>query len=458
MRTIFLLLLLPTLPAVAQSGNGARGLQDRLHAARDRVFPALVHIMNVEEFFSAGKKRKSVSSGSGCFIDQLGHIVTNDHVAGKASQLIVTLANRTKVPAVLVASDPYTDLAVIKVDPKKAFPGGQVPTATFADSDKVREGDFVMAMGSPLSLSRSISFGIVSSRSRLLNTMRIRGHETGKYNTWLQTDAAINPGNSGGPLVNLAGQVVGVNTRANLGANNIGFAIPSNIVREVAADLLKLGAVRRAYLGLTVQPLDSFGDDAGVTRGALVAAVAPGSPASRVGIRPGDFITKLDGKPFGARFAEQLPGLYRRISKLTPGKGAKLTVSRTEKGSPREFDREVVPVVLGADLDVETQLESWGITVRGLTTRYAQSLGLKSTEGVVVTGLRPGGPASGLLEAGVVVLRVNGQRIKDRAAFERIYGELEQQKATEIRIVKRSGAILDVAVLQPTYGDKKEDR
>ncbi len=288
--------------------------------------------------------------------------------------------------------------------------------------------------------------------------MRIRGHETGKYNTWLQTDAAINPGNSGGPLVNLAGQVVGVNTRANLGANNIGFAIPSNIVREVAAGLLKHGTVQRAYLGVTLQPLDSFGDSATLSEGALVAAVVGGSPAQKSGIRPGDFITKLDGKAFGARFAEELPGLYRRISKLTPGKSAKLTVSRTEKGSLRAFDRDIVPTPLGADLDIETQLKSWGITIRGITTRTAHSLGLKSNEGVLVTGLRPGGPASGLLESGVVVLRVNGQRIKDRAAFERIYGELEQQKVTEIRIVKRSGSILDVAVLRPSYDDKEGDR
>ena len=162
--------------------------------------------------------------------------------------------------------------------------------------------------------------------------MSLGGVDTGKYNTWLQTDAAINPGNSGGPLVSLAGEVIGVNTRANLGANNIGFAIPSDVVKEVVAALLLHKTVPRSYLGLKLQPLDSIEDtlQASVREGVLVAAVDANSPAEAAGIKPGDFVTQLDGRPFSARFAEQVPALYRRISKLPRDKPSRLTVSRRD--------------------------------------------------------------------------------------------------------------------------------
>ncbi|MCK6461418.1 MAG: trypsin-like peptidase domain-containing protein, partial [Planctomycetes bacterium] len=216
-------------------------LEARVLAAKDKVFPALVHIVNVEEGFALGRRQKSVSTGSGFLVDGKGHIVTNYHVAGEGKLLVVTLASKKEVEAKLVAGDPYTDLAVLKVDPVEAFAGSEPVFATLGDSSRLQEGDFVVAMGSPLSLSRSVSFGIISCRERTLDSLEVAGHETGKYNTWLQTDAAINPGNSGGPLVNLAGEVVGVNTRAALLANNIGFAIPSNVVRDVVEALLREG-------------------------------------------------------------------------------------------------------------------------------------------------------------------------------------------------------------------------
>jgi len=197
--SLLLALLLPSLAAA-----GDPGLEARILAAKDKVFPALVHIVNVEEGFVLGRKQKSVATGSGFLVDAEGHVVTNYHVAGEGRVLVVTLASKKEVEARLVAGDPYTDLAVLKVDPKEAFPDGKPVFASFGDSSRLQEGDFVMAMGSPLSLARSVSFGIISCRERTLDQLEVAGQETGKYNTWLQTDAAINPGNSGGPLVNVA--------------------------------------------------------------------------------------------------------------------------------------------------------------------------------------------------------------------------------------------------------------
>ena len=444
------LIFLVALPVAAQDS-----LRDRLQTTRERVFPALVHILNVEEVFRSGRPRKSVSSGSGFFIDAAGHIVTNDHVAGKAKQLIVTLANKTKVPAQLIASDPYTDLAVIKVDPRKAFPDGQVATAVFGDSSKIQEGDFVVAMGSPLSLSRSISFGIISCRDRVLNTMRVRGHETGKYNTWLQTDAAINPGNSGGPLVDLDGRVVGVNTRASFMANNIGFAIPSDVAKEVVRALLEHGRVPRSYLGLTLQPLTEFDDSALATdgEGVLVAAVAAGSPAESAGIKPGDLIESLNGRPFSARFDEELPTLYRRIAGLTRGAPAKIVLKRPSGGAA---EIKISPEELGQDLGLETAITEWGLTVREITKRMALELNLPGTKGVQVTGLRPGSASAGVLSRDMVLLSMQGREITDLDAFKKIASDLIRKKEKVIRFVLRSGTVVDVAAIQPVYDEKEK--
>jgi len=441
------LAVLCLLAAVAPAEESLAALRRRMRQAKDRVFPAMVYIVNVEEGFLGGRTQKSVSSGSGFLVDAQGHIVTNYHVAGQGKVLVVTLASRHKVEAKLVAGDPYTDLAVLKVDPKLAFPDGKPAFASFGDSDQLQEGDFVMAMGSPLSLARSVSFGIISCRNRTLGAMRVAGHETGKYNNWLQTDAAINPGNSGGPLVNLEGEVVGVNTLANLAANNIGFAIPSNVVRDVVAALLAHKRVPRSYLGLTLQPTEALENTAlaAAPEGVLVAAVAGGSPAQAAGIRPGDFVTRLAGAGFAARFVQELPGLYQRISKLPVGEPVRLTVRR----GGRVLDVVVRAEPLGRHLGRETQVEAWGLTVRAITERMQLDLGLADHAGVIVTGVRAGGPASGRLERNDIIRTVEGSDVLNLAGFLRLVRESGLREDEVVRLVFRRGTILDVTVLRP---------
>jgi serine protease Do len=390
-----------------------------------------------------GRKQKSVSTGSGFFVDAAGHIVTNYHVAGEGKVLVVTLASKREVEAKLVAGDPYTDLAVLKVDPAAAFPDGKPVFAAFGDSSRLEEGDFVMAMGSPLSLARSVSLGIISCRERTLDQLEVAGQETGRFNTWLQTDAAINPGNSGGPLVNLEGEVVGVNTRAALLANNIGFAIPSSVVREVVEALLREGRVPRSDIGVRLQPLGALEHTmlASAEAGALVAAVDFGSPAARAGVRPGDVLVALDGEPFAARFEEQLPGLYARIARLPSGKEARLAVRR----GAEKLDVAVTPEPLGRGIGLEGEVALWGLTARGITPRMRIEMGLPDDRGVLVTGVRVGGPAAGKLEQGDVIREADGIEVNGLPDFLEVMGKA---KGPVVRIAFRRGQVLDVTVLR----------
>ena len=444
------LLALLTSSLFAQDVND---LKSRIRAARAKVFPCLVHITSVEVVFVAGERRRTTSTGSGFFIDENGHVVTNFHVAGQATKLFVTLASKRKVDATLVAGDPYTDVAVLRVDPQQAFPDGRPVFAHFGDSKRLEVGDFVMAMGSPLSLSRSVSFGIISCRDRLLGSMRLAGHETGKYNTWLQTDAAINPGNSGGPLVNLAGEVIGVNTRANLAANNIGFAIPSDVVKEVVAALLEHRRVPRSQLGLKLQPLDSVEDTllGSVREGVLVAAIVPASPAAQAGIRPGDFITRLDDRPFSAQFAEEIPALYRRIAQLSPKKSVVLTLLR----GGATIRTPVTPNRLGRRIGRERQIMAWGITVRAVGPRDVRDRRLPDAHGVLVTGVKPGGAGVDRLERGDIVRTVQGKRVEDLDGFMRLALESIKKRDQLVRMILRRQGITDVTALRPRYKEKR---
>ena len=201
------------------------GLERRILSAKDRVAPALVHIRPVKEIYTQGKREEMLAVGSGFIITPDGYIVTNEHVAGQSSSVNVILYDKREVQARVVGVDPYTDLAVLKLDVE-----GRLPYVKMGTSHNLQAGERVLALGSPHGLSRSVSEGIISVTDRHLED---RGTMVSPFNNWLQTDAAINPGNSGGPLVNLRGEVVGINARTLTGADNVGFAIPVDVAREI---------------------------------------------------------------------------------------------------------------------------------------------------------------------------------------------------------------------------------
>jgi serine protease Do len=449
-----LLLLFARAPVSAKVAT--ESLQSRLYHARDAVLPALVHIQPVVSDYRTGKKRKQSIVGSGVIIHADGYVVTNYHVAGKAQHILCTLHDKEQVEAVLIGGDPSTDLAVIKLDLSDYK--GVLSVADFGDSDSLQVGQQVIAMGSPLALARSITFGVISTIDRFFteDARLPSGERTGQYNLWLQTDAAINPGNSGGPLVNLDGLVVGVNSRASTFANNIGFSIPSNIVRAVADELIANGKVSRSWIGVHFQPLQNlenwFGskDESGV----LIASVDAKAPAQLAHLSAGDIIKSINGVQVSARFNEELPDVYRRIAESPIGSELELIVQRNGETFTALVRTRELGVLQGEDLECP----EWGFTVKEITRQMALDYQLTSDSGVYVTGVKRSGPANeGGLRGGDVITRIDGIDVADLAAFTLLYQERVDSKQELTMLTLRRGGAVRFAVVKPEKESPAEE-
>jgi serine protease Do len=397
--------------------------QEQIFMARDKVLPSLVHIQPVIKNYNTGELEKKAVVGSGVIFHPEGYVVTNYHVAGKAERIICTLSDKEQVTAEFVGGDPLTDVAVIKLSLEDYQ--GTIPTVEFGDSDSVQVGQYVLAMGSPLSLSRSVSAGVVSTKDRYFSPdVRLpSGERTGRYNLWIQTDAAINPGNSGGPLVDLSGRVVGINSRATILANNLGFAIPINIVKEVVDAILTTGRVTRSWVGLHCQALQELEDYFGANpdAGVLVASVDPGSPAERGFLRAGDIILEVDGRPVSARFVEEVPAFYNMIAKYEPETDVSLKVRRGDS----TYTFSVTTKELGELQGEDFECKKWGCTVKAITHQMQLENQLKDTAGVFVVGVKRASAAEdGGLRPGDVITLVNDQRVAGLVPFINIYGQL----------------------------------
>jgi serine protease Do len=286
-----------------------------IQRAVDAVYPALVRIHVVYEEGQRGRMEKRRSSGSGAIISEDGYIVTNHHVAGRATRLVCRLSNREEVDADLVGTDPLSDIAVLKLDlSTRRHPDAPLAVARFGDSDQLEVGDVVLAMGSPAGLSQSVTKGIVANTEMISpgKGLRLDGENVGELVRWIGHDAVIYGGNSGGPLVNLEGEIVGVN---EVGIGSLGGAIPSNLARVVVDYLIEQGHVPRSWIGIEPQPLLKSTPEA---RGVMVAAVLPGSPAQVADMRPGDLVTQYNGQSVQeSRSREDLP-LFNRMVLSTP--------------------------------------------------------------------------------------------------------------------------------------------
>jgi len=324
--------------------------------------------------------------GSGVIFRTDGYVVTNYHVAGKSDRIFCTLSDKEVVPATYIGGDPLTDLAVIKLDLSKY--SGKLVKAEFGNSDSLEVGQFVLAMGSPLALSRSVSAGVISTRDRYFSSdVRLpTGEPTGMYNLWIQTDAAINPGNSGGPLLDLGGRVVGINSRATTFANNLGFAIPVNIVKDVTNEILEHGKVTRSWIGVHCQALQELEQYFGTVRnsGVLVASIDAGSPAEEAGLQAGDIITGVNAKPVSARFVEELPSFYNLIARKKPGSALELSILRQEKPSSVTLTTRELGDLQGEDFECK----NWGFTIKGITAQMKVEHQLFDTLGVFVAGVK----------------------------------------------------------------------
>jgi len=424
--------LLATLTLLVVWASGPLSLaqpvdQQTIYQARDRVMPALVHIQPVIKNYFTGELEKQAVVGSGVIFHPDGYVVTNYHVAGKAVRIICTLSDKEQVPAEYIGGDPMTDLAVIKLDLSRY--SGEIHVASFGDSDALRAGQYVLAMGSPLSLSRTVSAGVISTPDRYFSAdVRLpTGEPTGRYNLWIQTDAAINPGNSGGPLVDMNGDVVGINSRATFFANNLGFAIPVNVVKEVTGRILSDGEVTRSYLGFHCQAMQELEDHFGTApnTGVLIASIDPGSPAEQAFLRGGDIVLEMNGEPVSARFVEELPGFYRSIAELPPGSEVQLKVLRDDQSYEFRLTTRELGELLGEDFEAR----DWGFTVKAITRQMQVDNQLRDSTGVFVVGVKRAGPADeGGMARADVIKTINDDDIRDLDHFRTLY----ESRATEV--------------------------
>jgi len=438
-------------------------LEKAIKIARDRVYPATVRVDARRVEYVGGKQRRRGGNGSGVIFDPAGHILTNYHVAGRADELTVTLFNKERVRADLVGGDPWTDLAVVQLDLDEIRQKGlSFEHATFGNSDRVAEGDSVLAIGSPFGLSRSISAGIVSCADRILGTglEMPGGLETGLFNTWLQTDAAINPGNSGGPLVDLGGEVIGINTRG--GGNDLGFAVPINVAKEVVRQILDSGKVKRSTIGLTLQPLQDLETflDVGRMEGAVVSSVEPGGPAAKAGVRPQDILVAYDGEPVRGRYPEQLFDLRRRVSGTPVGATVEVKVKRGGVAKALPLVTDELTTVRSEEAD----FEKWGFVGQNVTERLARREKLPGTMGVYVTGVRRGEPAE---EAGVeeddIIVRVGTRDVSDVADLRREYAAAIEARKDRVLLRVRRGrgvvpVLLKIDYAEPAAGDEAAEK
>jgi serine protease Do len=354
-----------------------------IDAAVQAVLPSLVRISVVYLDQQAGREVKGQAFGSGTIISPDGYVVTNHHVAGRPRRIVCTLSTREEVPAELVGTDPLSDIAVLKLRP--AIPR-EFPAARFGTSGTLRRGQAVLAMGSPLALSQSVTLGIVSNPEMIMpgsmggEGQRLDGEDVGTIVRWIGHDAAIYPGNSGGPLVNTAGEIVGIN-EISFG---LGGAIPSDLARQVVQALIRDGRVRRSWTGLEVQPRIGNAD----TSGALVAWVARQSPADRAGLQAGDILVKINDIAVDAAYAEQLPEVNQILLGLPIAKDATLLARRD--GTERRFT--VRPTERPAAMSIPSEVRQWGLAAANLTAFEARDLLRETTDGARVVSVRPNGP------------------------------------------------------------------
>ncbi|MFO0830640.1 MAG: PDZ domain-containing protein [Phycisphaerales bacterium] len=385
----------------------------RITQARDRVFPALVNITVISVSYWGGSESKGGSTGSGTIITPDGLVVTNHHVIDDGKSFKVTLADKREVSATLVGDDPMTDLALLRINMKELGDNAQLPVATFGDSDTLAVGDYVMAMGAPYGLARSFTLGVVSNTERVFTSFSgddIQDQEfdfdvsSDIFTRWIQHDALILPGNSGGPLVNLDGQIIGVNTR---GGSGLGFANPSSLVKRVVDELSRSGEVTRSTIGANFKSVKRTGYKEGV----LVNSVIDGSAADKAGLRAGDVVTAMNGQAISARFPEEIPLVLRRIADMPVGSSIQLSYMRDGQAG----SATVVTEKLLKERGKETSLRMFGMSISEITPKMARNRNLDTTEGVLCIGVRGGGPseiAEPALRFGDIIKAVDGKPVR----------------------------------------------
>jgi len=380
----------------------------------------------MEDFFNKffnqnqPKEFKQRSLGSGFIIDKEGYIVTNNHVVENADKIKVILKNEKEFEAETVGRDPNTDLALIKIKP-----GYDLPVLKIGDSDALKVGQWVLAIGSPFGLEHTVTAGIVSAKGRVIGS--------GPYDDFIQTDASINPGNSGGPLINMSGEVIGINTIIIAGGQGIGFAIPINLVKGIVEQLKKHGDVTRGWLGVTIQDLPAdLAEYIGIKdgKGVLVSDVIAGDPADKAGIRPKDIIIEINGQKI-----ESSRTLLKMVADIGVGEVAKIKVLRDgkEKTFHVEVAKRMDEKIASTRDSMKGPADETGIRVANLTPEIAKRFGIIEKEGVIVAEVDSGGEGA---EAGIapgdIIKEVNHQAVKSVKDYTEAIGKIKKGETFRI--------------------------
>ncbi|MFZ5427419.1 MAG: DegQ family serine endoprotease [Thermodesulfobacteriota bacterium] len=385
--------------------------------------------------------RRQRSMGSGFVISKDGFIVTNNHVVEDAEEIQVHLRGKEKpLKGKVVGRDPELDLAVVKVEN-----GQDLPFLEFGDSDALKVGAWVMAIGNPFGLQNTVTAGIVSAKGRVIGA--------GPFDNFIQTDASINPGNSGGPLLDLDGKVVGINTAIIASGQGIGFAIPANMAKAVINDLKEKKEVRRGWLGVSIQDVDENAAKAlgmAAAKGALITAVMEGEPASKAGVQVGDVVISVNGKA-----VDDANGLLRAIASIRPGSKAELLVWRKGKTVSvaavlGQRDSAKIGKSSPGNQEDEAQADGLGLALRPLSSEEASAMGVPEGKGLGVTAVEDGSPAA---EAGVrpgdVIMEVNQTPVDSLAAFAKVIKEDARKKGVALMLIRRGKQALFLTVPLP---------
>ncbi len=406
-------------------------IQETIICTVNKLQPALVRIHVVEKYYSEGRELKQEKSGSGVVISRDGYVVTNHHVAGKAYFADCSFANLKTYPLKLIGTDALTDISVLKIitDEPMEFDYG-----LFGDSDNVKVGDYVLAMGSPMALNPSVTLGIVSNQRMTLpyklNSFEMfseDGENIGSLVCWIGHDAEISPGNSGGPLVNLQGEIIGINEIKYA----LGGAIPSNLAKKVVEDIIQKGKVKRSWTGIEIQPITKTEK---LEKGSLIRYVYPNSPADISGIKTGDILLQIDNKPIDVKYMEQIPLVNNILCSLPTDKPVNFCIVRDSKN----IDISIQPILYEFPEMEEKEIIEWGFTAKNLNWFLALNKNRNDTTGVLITSLRMGGnsaQAKPPLQVGDIILEIENEKIFSLEELEKKTHSLLEEKKEKVLVI-----------------------
>jgi serine protease Do len=378
-------------------------------------------------------KRRQMGEGSGVIVDPKGYILTNNHVVAGAEKITIHLFDGRELKGTVRGTDSRTDLAVVHVE------AAQLPVATLGDSDKIQVGEWAVAIGSPFGLEETVTVGVISAKGR-------SGLGTGTYEDFIQTDASINPGNSGGPLVNIDGEVIGINAMIIQPGQGIGFAIPINLAKTIMGELIKTGKVVRPWVGIGLQDITpdlmKFFNLKG-KEGALISQVYGGSPAEKAGLKVEDVVIEVDGVKI-----TNSQDVVREVLKKKVGQKLNFMILREGKRIEFSLTTAQMPEKIGERGPAKPAKEWFGLRVSNVTPDIAKQLGLTKTEGVVIVGVQPNSTAQAAgLKPGDIVLEVNHQKILNENDYR---SAMEKAKPDQgvLFLIDREGSTFFVTLIE----------